>query len=132
MEGAGRLARKTSAHLTDAELRLMEVLWEKRSATVAEVAQSLPNRPPLAYSTVLTTLRILERKGHIRHTKDGRAFIYHPVIGREAARQGAVSHLLTRFFQGSPELLVLNLIKENQIDAAELARLHRRIEESDK
>ena len=123
------MARKKSKSLTDAELRLMEVLWEKGPATVSGVVESLPRNVPLAYSTVLTTLRILENKGHVRHTKDGRAFIYHPVIGRDQAREGAVTHLLRRFFEGSPELLMLNLIEGKKIDAKELARLRKRIEE---
>ena len=84
------MARKKSPHLTDAELRLMDVLWEKASATVSDVADSLPNNPALAYSTVLTTLRILENKGFVRHTKEGRAFVYHPVVGREQARVDAL------------------------------------------
>ncbi len=125
------MARKKSPGLTDAELRLMEVLWEKGAATVSEVVEGLPKKIPLAYSTVLTTLRILEKKGHVRHTKEGRAFVYRPVIGREQARESAVEHLLRRFFGGSPELLVVNLIKERNIDPAELARLRKRIEEEE-
>jgi len=125
------VARKRSPGLTDAELRLIEVLWEKGAATVSEVVESLPKNVPLAYSTVLTTLRILENKGYLRHTKDGRAFVYRPVVGREQACQSAVAHLLRRFFEGSPELLVLNLIKGKKIDAAELTRLRKRIGEEE-
>lgn len=125
------MARKRSPGLTDAELRLIEVLWEKGAATVSEVVESLPKNVPLAYSTVLTTLRILENKGYLRHTKDGRAFVYRPVVGREQACQSAVAHLLRRFFEGSPELLVLNLIKGKKIDAAELTRLRKRIGEEE-
>jgi BlaI family penicillinase repressor len=124
------VARKKTAGLTDAELRLMEVLWEKGRATVSGVVEGLPKNVPLAYSTVLTTLRILENKGYIRHTKEGRAFVYRPVMGREQARERAVTHLLRRFFEGSPEVLVLNLIESRKIDAKELARLRKRIEES--
>jgi len=123
------VARKKSSHLTDAELRLMEVLWEKGSATVSDVVETLPKNPQLAYSTVLTTMRILENKGYLRHTKDGRAFVYHPVVGREQARQSAVSHLLHRFFENSPELLMLNLIEGEKIDSEELKRLRQRIQE---
>jgi predicted transcriptional regulator len=123
------LARKKSPSLTDAELRLMDVLWERGTATVSDVVESLPKNPPLAYSTVLTTLRILENKGYVRHTKDGRAFVYHPLIGREQARQSAVTHLLRRFFEDSPELLMLNLIEGKKIASDELERLRARIEE---
>jgi predicted transcriptional regulator len=123
------MARKKSSGLTDAELRLMEVLWEKSSATVSEVVEALPKNVPLAYSTVLTTLRILENKGYLRHKKDGRAFVYRPVVGREQARENAITHLLRRFFENSPELLMLNLLDGKKIDARELARLRKRIEE---
>jgi len=125
------VGRKKSPHLTDAELRLMEVIWSKRSATVTDVVESLPKNVPLAYSTVLTTLRILENKGYVRHSKDGRAFVYHPVIAREQARENAVAHLVRRFFENSPELLMLNLIERQSIDAKELKRLRKKIEEAE-
>ena len=107
----------------------MEVLWDKGEATVSSVVECLPKTPAPAYSTVLTTLRILENKGYVSHTKDGRAFVYQPVIGRDQACQSAVAHLLRRFFEGSPELLVLNLIGTKKIGARELARLRKRIDE---
>jgi len=125
------VARKKSPSLTDAELRLMEVLWENGASTVSDVLERLPKGVPLAYSTVLTTLRILEHKGHVRHTKDGRAFVYRSVLGREQAREKALTHLLRRFFENSPELLMLNLIEGKAIDAKELARLRKRIEEAE-
>jgi predicted transcriptional regulator len=125
------MARKKSANLTDAELKLMDILWERGSATVADVVDGLPKNPPLAYSTVLTTMRILENKGYVRHTKEGRAFIYHPLVAREQARESAVTHLLGKFFENSPELLMLNLIEGKKIDAAELKRLRQRIEEAE-
>jgi predicted transcriptional regulator len=123
------LARKKSPSLTDAELRLMEVLWEKGSATVSEVVESLPKDVPLAYSTVLTTLRILETKGHLAHVKDGRAFVYRPLMGRDQARENAVTHLVRRFFEGSPELLMLNLVEGRKIGPEEMKRLRKRIAE---
>jgi len=123
------VARKKSNNLTDAELRLMEVVWEKGKATVAEVVEALPDSVPLAYSTVLTTLRILENKGYLRHTKDGRSFTYRPVVKREQARENALTHLLRRFFEDSPELLMLSLVERRKIGVEELSRLRKRIEE---
>ena len=123
------MARKKSSNLTDAELRLMEVLWQQGAATVSGVVDKLPKSIPLAYSTVLTTLRILENKGYLRHSKEGRAFVYRPIVGRQQARENAITHLLRRFFENSPELLMLNLIQGKKIDARELARLRKRIEE---
>jgi predicted transcriptional regulator len=123
------LARKKSPSLTDAELRLMEVVWEKGSATVSEVVESLPGNVPLHYSTVLTTLRILENKGYLAHRKEGRAFVYRPLMARDQEREKAVTHLLRRFFEGSPELLMLNLVARKKIGADELKRLRKRIAE---
>src|SRR5580658_487876 len=123
------MARKKSPHFTDAELRLMEVLWNKGSATVSNVLDGLKTKPALAYSTVITTLRILETKGYVSHKKEGRAFTYQPLIGRHEARQSAIAHLLHRLFEGSPELLMTSLFEERKISAAELKRLRALIEE---
>jgi predicted transcriptional regulator len=107
----------------------MEVVWKKGEATVSDVVEGLTGAPALAYSTVLTTLRILESKGFLIHTKEGRAFIYKPAVERETARESALRHLLRRFFDDSPELLLLNLLDDKKISAKELARLRKRIEE---
>jgi predicted transcriptional regulator len=122
------VARQRSAALTDGELRLMRVLWERGHATVGEVVGELrgPRKP--AYNTVLTMLRILEQKSYVVHRKEGRAFVYSPLLDRRQARRRAVSQLLSRFFDGSPELLVLNLLEEDQVDQQELRRLRTLIE----
>jgi predicted transcriptional regulator len=119
------LARKKSPNLTEAELRLMDVLWDKGEATVSEVAEALPRELGLAYNTVLTTLRILEEKGFLRHTKskEGRAFVYRPVVGRDEASRTAVRYLVSRFFRNSPELLVLNLLEDEELSRKELRRI---------
>jgi predicted transcriptional regulator len=117
------MGRKKSQTLTEAELPIMDVLWSKQSATVGDVAEALAKDRPVAYNTVLTLMRILERKGYIRHTKDGRAFVYQPVVDRGEASRTAVRHLLSRFFNDSPELLMLNLLKEERIDESEMERL---------
>jgi len=125
------LPRKRSPHLTEAELRLMQVIWDKGKATVAEVAETLPKKLGLAYNTVLTTLRILEDKGYLRHTKldDGRAFVYSAVVGRDEAGRNAVRYLVSRFFRNSPELLVLNLLEDEKLNARELQRIRTLIAE---
>jgi predicted transcriptional regulator len=123
------MARKKSPHFTDAELKLMDVLWDKGSATVSEVLDGLKTKPPLAYSTVITTLRILENKGYVSHTKEGRSFTWRPLIGRHEARQSALKHLLHRLFESSPELLVASLFENRKIGAAELKRLRKLIAE---
>jgi predicted transcriptional regulator len=122
------VARKKSSNLTDAELRLMDVLWTKGCATVSEVLGDLPAKPALHYSTVITTLRILETKGYVRHKKDGRAFQYEPLVGRQDARRSALKNVLQRFFEGSPELLMASLFESGEVDAAEFRRLRALIE----
>ncbi len=121
------MARKKSAGLTDGELRLMEIIWKLGAGTVADVVNALPKSIPLHYSTVLTTMRILERKGYLKHVKEGRAFVYKPVVGKDQARDGALAHLLRRFFEGSPELLMLSLVQQKKIDADEFGRIQERI-----
>jgi BlaI family transcriptional regulator, penicillinase repressor len=125
-----RLARSKSATLTEAELRIMNVLWEKGSATVHEVLQALSTRPSLAYNSVLTTIRILETKGYVKHLKDKRAHVYMPKIDRKDATRSEVRHLVTRFFGNSHEQLVLNILEEGSIDADELARVRKMLESS--
>jgi predicted transcriptional regulator len=125
------LARTRSLDLTAAELRLMDVIWEKGSATVAEVAEALPKELGLAYNTVLTTMRILEDKGYVRHTKpkEARAFVYRAVVGRKEASRNAVRYLLSRFFRNSPEALVLNLLEDEDLNQSELRRIRMLIAE---
>ena len=123
------MPRKKSPTLTEAEVRLMEILWEKGPATVAEVVEALPKRLRLAYSSVLTTLRILEQKGYLRHQVRGRAFLYEAVIDRSAAQRSVVRYVLGRFFNNSAELLVLNLLEQKSLSREEIERLKRRIAE---
>ncbi len=128
------MARKKSPNLTEAELRLMDVLWDKGSATVGEVADALPAELDLAYNTVLTTLRILEEKGYVEHIKarEGRAFVYSPTVGRDEAGRSAVRYLVSRFFRNSPELLVLNLLKDEELSDKELGRIRNLLAEDAK
>ena len=115
--------------LTEAELRLMEVLWDKGPSTVQSVLESLPKHPALAYNSVLTTIRILEKKGYVKHIKDGRAHVYSPVVERQDATRSAVSQLVHRFFGNSHEQLVLNILEDENIDREELKRLRQLLNE---
>jgi len=126
------LARPQSATLTEAELRIMNVLWEKGSATVHEVLDALPPKPALAYNSVLTIVRILEAKGYVKHVKDKRAHVYTAKVGRDDATRFEVRHLVSRFFGNSRERLVLNLLEEESIDAEELDRVRQLLERSAK
>ena len=122
------MARSKSATLTEAELRIMNVLWDKGPATVHEVLQALPSKPNLAYNSVLTIIRILETKGYVKHVKDKRAHIYLPKIDREDATRFEVRHLVSRFFGNSPQRLLLNILEESSIDAEELVRVREMLE----
>ncbi len=126
------MPRRQSATLTEAELRIMEVLWQRRSGTVQQVLEALPGKPVLAYNTVLTIIRILEKKGYVGHEKDGRAHLYAPLIEREDARRSEVKHLVSRFFRNSHEQLVLNILEERGVDREELERLKQMLERSEK
>lgn len=114
-----------SATLTEAELRIMNVLWLKQSATVQQVLDALPAKPALAYNSVLTTMRVLEDKGYVKHVKDGRAHVYLPLIGKQEASRFEIRHLVSRFFKNSHEALVLNILEDSGVDADELRHLRR-------
>jgi len=119
--------RKKSSTLTEAELRVMEVLWRKRRATVAEVTADL-GPPPLAYNSVLTTMRILEQKGYTGHEEAGRAYAYHPLVERDAAAGSAVGQVVSKFFGNNAGALALRLIENERPSDDELARLRSLIE----
>ena len=116
------MARRGSPVLTDAELRLMEVLWRKPSATVNDVMEGAGS-PPLSYSTVLTTLRILERKGYAVHDEVNRAYVYRPLVARDEAASKDVGNVLKRFFSGKPLDLAMRLVEHDRPSRDELKRL---------
>ncbi len=118
------MSRKKSLILTDHELRLMEELWRAGRATVADVVDVLPP-PPLAYSTVLTTLRTLEQKGYIAHEEDGRAYVYRPLVARDEAAKSAMRHLLDRFFGSSPGALAVTLLDDTRLSEDDITKIKR-------
>ena len=122
------MARKTSAALTDAEAAVMAALWRLRRASVGDIVTAMSETRAVTYSTVQTILRILETKGYVTHDKVVRAFIYEPVVDERQARRRALRHLVTRLFEGSPSLLVLNVLEDEDIDPAEREQLKKLIE----
>jgi predicted transcriptional regulator len=110
----------------------MEVLWDKGPGTVQQVLDWLPPAPALAYNSVLTTIRILEKKGYVEHIKDGRAHVYKPLLERKEARRSEVRRLVGRFFANSHEELALNILEERGLDSEELKRLRELLERSTK
>ena len=124
------MPRTPSPALTDAEARVMAVLWDRQTATVGDVVVSLAKQRPVSYSTVQTILRILEEKEYVAHDKVARAFIYRPLVDERQARRRALRHLAGRLFNGSPSLLVLNVLHDEEMDPDELRRLKKLIEDA--
>ena len=114
---------KPSNTLTEAELRIMRILWERGELLVSELVAAMPESTPLAYTSVLTTVRILEQKGYVRHRQEGRAFVYRPCVAEHEASRSEVRHVLHRFFGNSPERLLLTLLGDEDVSPDELQRL---------
>jgi BlaI family penicillinase repressor len=125
------MPRPPSPVLTEAELRLMKVLWSRGPMTAGEIVGALADEVSLAESTVRTMLGILKEKGYVRAAARGRAFVYHAIVDQSTARRSVVRYLVSRFFNGSPGELVLNVLNDEELDAEEVARLRRLIEEAD-
>ena len=122
---------RQSGTLTEAELRIMDVLWLKGSGTVQQVLDSITQKPALAYNSVLTTIRVLEKKGYLKHLKDGRAHVYTPLVGQKDATRSEIRHLVSRFFKNSHEQLVLNLLEDQGIGPEEIGRLREMLVQND-
>jgi predicted transcriptional regulator len=114
---------KRSITLTEAELRLMKILWLRGESAVSDLVAAMPDGETLAYNSVLTTVRILEQKGYVEHRQDGRAFVYRPSVAEHEASRSEVKHVLNRFFGNSRERLLLSLLGDDEISREELERL---------
>ena len=121
---------RPSKTLTEAELRLMRLLWKIGECSVQDLVASMPADERLAYTSVLTTIRILETKGYVEHRQDGRAFLYSPRVRERDAQQTEVQHLMSRFFGNSREKLMLAVLGNGEVDEAELRWLKKLIAEA--
>lgn len=122
------MPRRPSPTLTEGELRLMNVLWDKHAATVAEIAAALPAPQP-HYSSIITILRVLEKKRFVQHREQGRAFVYEPIVDRDTAADSAVGHVVANFFRNSPTSLALRLVAKERLSQEEADRLRALIDE---
>ncbi|WP_213804920.1 BlaI/MecI/CopY family transcriptional regulator [Granulicella sp. dw_53] len=122
---------KPSNTLTEAELRIMRILWARGESLVSDLVSAMPESAPLAYTSVLTTVRILEQKGYVKHRQEGRAFLYSPTIAEHDASRSEVRHMLDRFFGSSRERLMLSLLGDGEITPDELQRLKNAIAEAE-
>jgi predicted transcriptional regulator len=118
---------RRSNTLTEAELRLMKLLWERGESAVADLVSGLSDTTPLAYTSVLTTIRILEKKGYVTHRQEGRAFLYSPCVAEHDAGRSEVRQLLQRFFGNSREKLLLSLLGDDEVSPDELRKLKQAI-----
>jgi predicted transcriptional regulator len=123
------MARKKTPTLTNAEHRIMEVIWARGFATVADVVEALNGQD--AYTTILTLMRILKAKGYLSSRKEGRAFVFLPRVDRHTAARKAVHLLLSKFFAGSPTELVLSFLREEELTTAELDAIKEQIMEAE-
>jgi predicted transcriptional regulator len=114
---------KKSNTLTEAELRLMKILWSRGESAVGDLVAAMPDGAALAYTSVLTTIRILEQKGYVRHRQEGRAFLYLPCVAEHEAGRSEVRHMMQRFFGNSRERLLLSLLGDDEVTPEELQRL---------
>ncbi len=121
---------KKSNTLTEAELRLMKILWQRGESAVTDLVAAMPDGEALAYNSVLTTIRILEQKGYVEHRQEGRAFIYWPCVQEMDASRSEVRHVLNRFFGNSRERLLLSVLDDEEITSEELRRLRDLIRDS--
>lgn len=122
------MARPTSSIPTEAERAILEVLWAQKQASAREVTDVLAQTRSVAYTTVQTMLKILDRKGFVTHQTEGRAFIYRAAVTRVQARNSALRQLVGQFFGGSPKALAQHLLSEHEIDLAELEVLQEKID----
>src|SRR5437762_6555229 len=122
------MAKKRPPTLTNAEHRIMEVIWARGSATVAEVVEALKGKD--AYTTILTLMRILKAKGYLSSGKEGRAFVFVPRVDRDTIARKAVHQLLSKFFAGSPSELVLAFLREEELTPKELDAIKKKIQDS--
>lgn len=119
---------KRSITLTEAELRLMKLLWERGEAAVGDLVAAMPDGASLAYNSILTTIRILEQKGYVRHRQVGRAFVYSPCVAEQEAERSEVRNMMRRFFGNSRERLLLSLLGDDEVTPEELKRLKEAID----
>lgn len=126
------MARPASPQLTEAEQRIMDVLWQRGEASVRDLTDALEAEHGLAYTTVLTTIRIMTDKGYVGFRKEGRAHIYRPLLSREGAQKKALGSLVKSLFGGSAQSLAQHLVKSEQLTLEDIEALRAELLASEK
>ena len=124
------MPRQPSKSFTDKEIEIMQVIWKMGEATVKQIQEQLPGRRH--YNSVLTIVRVLERKGHLVHREEGRTFIYHAKESQERARRKVLSHLVKQVFGGSASSLVLHLVETGDLTEADLVEIRKQMNRDQK
>ncbi len=101
----------------------MKILWRRGESAVGDLVAAMPDGEPLAYNSVLTTIRILEQKGYVTHRQEGRAFVYSPCVAEQEASRTEIRHIMQRFFGDSRERLLLSVLRDEEVTPDELERL---------
>ncbi|WP_298867106.1 BlaI/MecI/CopY family transcriptional regulator [uncultured Gimesia sp.] len=118
-------------HLTNCELEVMDVVWRKKRVTVQDIVDTLER--PLAYTTVMTTLKILdETRGVVRRMKEGRAYVYEPAVSREKISRSMADDFTQRLFGGSVKSLVLSLVESDSMSRSDIKELKQAIQSLEK
>jgi BlaI family penicillinase repressor len=117
------MARPRQPGLTENELEVMKILWAQSPLKVSDVLDLIARKPKPAYTSVLTLIQSMEKKGYIRHIKDGKAFSYSPILQQTKFLTTEVKRIAKRLFDSTPGALILNLVKQEQLSAEEIAEL---------
>ena len=123
------MARPFVRGLTENELAIMQILWNQSPLSVFDILERLNKKPKPAYNSLLTLVRILEKKGHVQHKKEGKAFLYSPLLDRQSYRQSEVKNLLSRLFQGDVVDLAVSLVKSKPLTGSDRQELKRLLED---
>jgi predicted transcriptional regulator len=121
--------RRPAATLTEQELEIMKIVWQREQSTVRDVYEALLERRKVAYTTVMTMMKILEQKGYLKKKQDDRAYVYRPAQPQQQVIRGMVRDFLGRVFNGSAEPLLVHLVEDRKLSREDLAELARLLEE---
>lgn len=117
------MPRPRQPGLTENELEVMQILWTRSPLKISEILDFLQRAPKPAYTSLLTLVQVMEKKGYIRHQKKGKAFFYIPILQQKKYLLAEIKRIAKRLFGGSPGTLVLNLVKHEQLNETEIIAL---------
>ena len=123
------MGRPKTESLTDHELTIIKILWDESPLCIAEILQRFPRKPKPAYTSLLTVVGAMEKKGYVAHVQGGKAYLYSPSIKKKEYEHSQIEKLVEKFFDGDSLSLAVNLIKRERLNAREIERLKRMLGE---